>query len=122
MTITIKNARISNCVVGIVTEGIVDMEISDINIEACSTAIHHQNSPGVLQALGLPANTPPDLLIEALELLLNHQSPKKSLEVLSKSRLFQGIGNASDATSLLSNLVSLQQSGLVQSFLNMLPR
>ncbi|ACV26450.1 hypothetical protein [Kangiella koreensis] len=124
MAIKIIDCHIENCGTGISTDGSVQIDISGTKIIGCKKAIEHRDPPGALQSLGLPENTPPNLLVEALEVLLKtqEQGPEKSAEAVSKTRLFEWLGGISNATSILANLVALQQSGFVQKLLSMLPK
>jgi hypothetical protein len=124
MAIKIIDCHIENCGIGISSSGDVELGISGTKIVDCKQAIELRDPPGVLQSLGLPADTPAGLLKEALEVLLESQSksPETSAEVVSKTSLFEWLGGVANSTSILANLVSLQQNGLVQQVLNLLPK
>lgn len=124
MTITIKDCHIENCGTGISTDGNIQLDISRTRIINCKKAIDHRDPPGIIQALGLPSTTPSKLLVESLELLLEKQNedPEHLAQEVSKTDLFQYLGGAANATTILSNLISLQQNGYIQAVLNLLPR
>lgn len=124
MAITIKDCHIENCGTGISTDGSVQIDISGTRIVGCQKAIEQRDPPGLINALGLPPNTPSNLLIDALQLLIEtqHEGPERSVEKVSKSGLFQWLDGAANGTAILSNLVSLQQSGFVQAVINMIPK
>ena len=124
MTIKINDCHIEKCGTGISSTGDIELDISGTKIIDCKKAIELRDPPGVFQSLGLPADTPAGLLKEALEVLLQSEkeSPEASAEAVSKTSLFEWLGRAANATSILANLVSLQQNGLAQKVLNLLPK
>jgi hypothetical protein len=124
MAIKIIDCHIENCGTGISSSGDVELDISGTKIIDCKKAIELRDPPGVLQSLGLPADTPAGLLKEALEVLLKYQdeSPEASAEAVSKTSLFEWLGGVANSTTILANLVSLQQNSLVQQVLSLLPK
>jgi hypothetical protein len=124
MPIKMINCRIENCHTGIKLTGDVQLDISGTSIVGCKTAIDAQDRPGVLQSLGLPDDTPVNLLRETLELLLTAKDsgPVRSAEVAAKTGLFAWLGAAANTTQILGALISLQQHGYVQAVLNLLPK
>lgn len=124
MAIKINGCHIEKCRTGISSSGDIELDISGTKIINCKKAIELRDPPGVLQSLGLPSDTPPNLLKEALGVLLATQKefPEKAAEAVSKTGLFDWLRDIANSTSILANLVSLQQSGLVQQVLNLLPK
>lgn len=119
MGITIKNCHIENCGVGISTDNSINLDISGTSIVGCRKAIELRDKPGVLQSIGLPANTPPELLIEALTLLLNYkdQETEPLKDTLLKTKLFNWLDGTANVATILTSLLSLQQNELIQGFL-----
>ena len=122
MVIKINGCHIEGCGVGISTDGSIDLDISETKIIGCQKAIEQRDRLGAFQAIGLPADTPPDLLIEALKLLLKYEDadPKQSAEALSKTKLFEWLSGTANTTTVLNNLFALQQNRYVQNFLQMI--
>ncbi|WP_178861609.1 hypothetical protein [Thiomicrorhabdus cannonii] len=124
MAIKIIDCHIENCGTGISSSSDVELDISGTKIIACKKAIELRDPPSVLDSLGLPADTPTELLKEVLETLLKTESktPVQSAEIISKASLFEWLGGIANSSSILSNLIALQQNGLVQQVLNLLPK
>lgn len=110
--------------VGISAPADIDLEVVRATFKNCKTGIELRDPPTILSAIGLPQDTPINLLRETLEVLLatEGQGPKASGEEASRTRLFDWLGGIANATNILTNLVALSQNGFIRGVLDCLPR
>lgn len=117
MAINIKGFRIDNCHVGISAPKDANMNIDGLEITNTHKAFELRDPPSLLQSLGLPANTPPAYLLEALRILEEARTlaPAARIEKLRESNLVKWLGATADLTGLGATLLSAQAQGLVSS-------
>jgi len=118
MTLYLKNIQIKNCGVGVSVPKGAPVHIDGLEIKNTQSAIEVRDPPGLLQALGLPHDTPPSYLIEALKLLEDSSSlpTEQRIEKLRDSRLIRWLGVGADLVSVGTVLLSAQAQGVVSSF------
>ncbi|MBU2754509.1 hypothetical protein HFU84_12920 [Acidithiobacillus sp. CV18-2] len=123
MTIKIIDCHIQGCGTGISAPKDAPLEVSGTTIIDCRKAIELRDQPSFLSALGLSADTPPAVLREVFEFLSQSGSDLQAIHGKAESSgLFRWLSAGADASTLVGALVSVAQSGLVQSMLAMLPR
>jgi hypothetical protein len=117
MALHLKNVRIDNCGTGISAPKDVQIHADGLEITNTRRAIELRDPPGLLQSLGLPAETPLPYLIEALNLLEGSHTlpPEQRIESLRESSLVKWLGVTADLTGLGTTLLSAQAQGLVSS-------
>jgi hypothetical protein len=117
MALHLKNVRIDNCGTGISAPKDAQIHADGLEITNTRRAIELRDPPGLLQSLGLPADTPPLYLIEALKLLEDSHTllPEQRIERLRESSLIKWLGATADLTGLGATLLSAQAQGLVSS-------
>ncbi len=117
MALHLKNVRIDNCGTGISAPKDAQIHADGLEITNTRRAIELRDPPGLLQSLGLPAETPPPYLIEALKLLEGSYAlpPEQRIERLRESNLIKWLGVTADLTGLGTTLLSAQAQGLVSS-------
>lgn len=117
MALHLINARIDNCGIGISAPKDAHIVADGLEITNTSRAIELRDPPGLLQSLGLPANTPPQYLIDALRILEAEGAlpPEARIERLRESSLVRWLGVTADLTGIGTTLLSAQAQGLVSS-------
>jgi hypothetical protein len=117
MGINISGFRIDNCHIGISAPKDANMKIEGLEISNTYKAFELRDPPSLLQSLGLPPNTPPVYLIEALRILEGSSKLESAarIEKLRESNLVKWLGVTADLTSLGVTLLSAQAQGLVSS-------
>jgi len=75
------------------------------NIEDCETGLLYRDPPSLLASLGLPPDTPPQYLIEALEILQAHEKEPENVraEKIKSSKIgpfLQGAANVAAVIAL----------------------
>jgi len=117
MAITLKNVRIDNCGTGISAPKDAHINADGLEITNTNNAIELRDPPSLLQTLGLPVNTPPIYLIEALKILEGAEKlePSAKIEKLRESNLIKWLGATADLASLGGILLSAQAQGLVST-------
>jgi|GEM_PF-3676599 len=117
MALNLKNVRIDNCGTGISAPKDAHIVADGLEITNTARAIELRDPPGLLQSLGLPANTPPQYLIDALKILeAGSALPNEArIERLRESTLVKWLGVTADITGIGTALLSAQAQGLVSS-------
>lgn len=117
MALNLKNVRIDNCGTGISAPKDAHINADGLEITNTACAIELRDPHGLLQSLGLPANTPPQYLIEALKILEGASAlPEQArVEQLRDSALVKWLGVTADLTGLGTTLISAQSQGLISS-------
>ena len=117
MALHLKNGRIDNCGTGISAPNDAQIHADGLEITNTRRAIELRDPLGLLQSLGLRAETPPQYLIEALKLLEGSHTlpPEQRVEGLRESNLIKWLGVTADLTGLGTTLLSAQAHGLASS-------
>lgn len=117
MALHLKNVRIDNCGIGISAPKDAQIHADGLEITNTRRAIELRDPPGLLQLLGLPPETPPQYLIEALKLLEGSHTlpPEQRIDRLRESSLIKWLGVTADLTGLGTTLLSAQAQGLLSS-------
>ena len=117
MAINLKNVRIDNCGTGISAPKDAHINADGLEITNTKLAIDLRDPPGLLQSLGLPYETPPLYLIEALKILevSSNLPPVERIERLRESNLVKWLGVTADISGLGAVLLSAQAQGLASS-------
>ncbi len=117
MALNLKNVRIDNCGTGISAPKDAHIVADGLEITNTARAIELRDPPGLLQSLGLPANTPPAYLIEALRILEGASAlpERERVNQLRESALVKWLGAAADLTTIGTTLLSAQAQGVVSS-------
>lgn len=91
-----------------VTEGI-NLEVSGTSFIRNGTAVEVRDPSDVIKRLGLPADTPPAALVEALQALsaANVRTPEEATKTLTTTKLWAWIAKASDITTLTPVLMAI---------------
>ncbi len=89
MALHLKNVRIDNCDTSISAPRDAQIHADGLEITNTRRAIELRDPLGLLQSLGLRAETPPQYLIEALKLLEGSHTlpPEQRVEGLRESNL-----------------------------------
>jgi len=124
MPIKMIDCSIEDCGIGISAPATLRLDLTRTNIVNCQKAIEIRDPQSILASLGLPEDTPTNLLRETLQTLLRTRELglKQSAEAAAKTRLFEWLGGVANSTTILANLVSLSQNGLVRGLLESLPK
>lgn len=120
MALTLKNVKIIDCHTGISAPKDAQIDADGLEItNATHRAIELRDPPGLFQSLGLPENTPPAHLIEALKILEDAQNLPESekIERLRGSPLIEWLGSTADLVTVGTMLLGLQAQGVVSAAL-----
>jgi hypothetical protein len=117
MALHLKNVRIDNCCTGISAPKDAHISADGLEITNTTQAIELRDPPGLLQSLGLPADTPPQYLIDALKILegVSTLPTEARIERLRESSLVKWLGVTADLTGIGTILLSAQAQGIVSS-------
>jgi len=117
MAINLTNVRIHDCITGISAPKDAPINAHGLEITNAKCAIELRDPPGLFQSLGLPADTPPQYLIEALKILegTTNLQQHERIEKLRDSSLVKWLGVTADLTGLGIALLSAQTKGLISS-------
>ncbi len=117
-----KNVHIAGFKTGISMPANTPAEFDGLTIEGCETAIDLRDPPSFLSQLGLPVSTPPESLLEALEILNGPavETVKAKEARLNSSRLFEWLGASANLSTVAQSLVSLSQSRVYKDSLEFL--
>ncbi len=117
MALILENVRIDNCGIGISASKDAHIHATGLEITNTKLAIELRDPPGLFQSLGLPANTPPAYLIEALKILedASNLPPEQRIEKLGESKLIKSLGVAANLATVGASLLTAQTQGLISS-------
>lgn len=117
--LTLKNVRIDNCGTGISAPKDAVIHADGLEITNTGKAIDLRDPPSLLQALGLPAGTPPQHLLDAIQLLEANKAlpPEQRSQALHSSSLFKWLGNTANLATISSALIQAHQQGLIPAVL-----
>lgn len=117
MAINMKNIVIDGCYTGISTHKDADLNVDGLEIKNTKNAIVVRDPRDLLHSLGLPRDTPPDHLIEAVRILVaaKTDSPAVRNEKLRESKLVTWLGAVADLAGLAEMLLSPQAQTVVSS-------
>lgn len=109
MGVIIKGCLISNCGKGIVASSDIKLRISETVIEKVGVAIEISPPPKKLRQVGLPDNTPIELLAEAVEILKQVQSNIVEVKqaAIAKSKLYSWLGNSASLATVTTAVMEL---------------
>ncbi len=78
-------------------------------VRRCGKAVEERDPVGLLANLGLPADTPADLVLEVLRTLKenNQEPPARQEELVKESKLWPFVGKAADSATIVQALIAL---------------
>ncbi|CAG36445.1 hypothetical protein [Desulfotalea psychrophila] len=117
--LNLKNVRIDNCGTGISAPKDAKINADGLEITNTKQAIELRDPPSLMIKLGLPENTPPMYLIDAMKILEGNKKlpDKKRIDSLKNSPLVEWLGTAADLATIGCVLLSAQTQGLISSTL-----
>ncbi|WP_145494976.1 hypothetical protein [Yersinia massiliensis] len=109
MGLIIKNCFISECNKGVVAPDSLDIDITGTVFEKTGVAIDIYPSSQELRQVGLPENTPKELLAEAIETLKKLQSSttEEKQAAISKSKLFNWLSNGASIATVTTAVMEM---------------
>jgi len=121
MPIKMTDCSATGCVVGLEAPADADIEMVSTHFADCGTGVRITAPSGLVGALGLRADTPPEAVASVLRGLI--AAPATRDEVarrVNSTRLVDWLGAGASVTTLVEGLVKLQTSGTVGAALAML--
>ena len=115
MAVEVSGVKAYNCGSAVIAEGqFSDLKINDVLAVDCLNGVVLRDGPSVLSHIGLPGNTPPEALIEALKALqaMGDKAPEAKAEILKTTGIAAFIENSANATTVISNLIQIAASPL----------
>ncbi|WP_271103730.1 hypothetical protein [Pseudomonas tohonis] len=82
----------------------VEIKISQTDFVRCKRAIEERDPVSFAATLGLPEDTPAEVIVEAVLAIRASQAPPET--VLKESRLWTYIGRAADSASVIQLLIT----------------
>ncbi|MBA3004113.1 MAG: hypothetical protein FP813_09725 [Desulfurivibrio sp.] len=123
MTIKISDCHFENCGTGVSAPKDAKLDMSNNKFVACKKAIELRDPPTLLETIGLANNTPLPLVREVFEFLVAGFPDEPAIRTKAESSgLFSWLSVGADTTTVVAGLMQLQQSGLIQAVLAMLPK
>lgn len=94
------------------SETIIDFKNNYMN--GVENAIVERDAPGLVQSLGLPADTPAEIVLEVIRLLRDtkYSTPDEGVAILKESKIWSYISRSANATSIISGLLALASTAL----------
>ncbi|PKI03793.1 hypothetical protein CXF78_10930 [Shewanella sp. 11B5] len=112
MALDLKRVDFSRGKKGVVAPDTYDIKARDVKFQDVEIGFDIYLSKAKMLEIGLPENTPKDLIFEAIEIVKNSKE-EETVDKLSKSELFSWLGMAANtvtiATPLVKNLMALVQ-------------
>jgi len=106
---TFHNPKITDCGIGIsMPSGGTGDQYINAEIARCGTGIQYRDPPDLLSSLGLPSNTPPKFVLEALRILKAHENahPAQREALLKKSKIGPFLQGAASVAALITLAIS----------------
>lgn len=98
----------------------VEIQVEGGTFQNFGKFFNERDALSLYQHLGLPTDTPPALVHELVQLLIQRSGTCEPVEdVVKSSRLWEYVGNAANSSSILQNLVEFGDKGA--EFLSNLP-
>ncbi|WP_157766876.1 hypothetical protein [Pseudomonas mosselii] len=86
----------------------IEVRLNDLDLENCQKVIEERDPSSLASSLGLPADTPPHLIIEAAVALRSHPGADGAkAEIVKKSRLWEYISRAGDVAGVLGKFITV---------------
>lgn len=119
MALDLTNVHIEGCDIGISVPRGADVKFNGGALINCGKGIEERDPPSVLETLGLPRDTPPEVVVKALTILKGHTAaPPEQKIALLKRLIVPFLQNASSATSIAVNLIDLSTSMYADQAMN----
>lgn len=112
----IINCTVIDCGIGVSLPKDGNVSVEGLSAIRTGLAVEVRDEPSLLEQIGLPKNTPVDMVIEALNGLSNLKATKEEkLNSLEGSKLanwlLTSLGTTANITAILSGIVQLQEQG-----------
>lgn len=119
MALDLSNVYVKGCRTGISVSHGADVKLNGATLINCGKGIEERDPPSVLETLGLPRDTPPEVVVKALTILKGHSAaPPEQKIALLKRLIVPFLQNASSATSIAVNLIELSTSMYADQAMN----
>lgn len=124
MAIKISGIYAEECGTGLLIEGAFaeGLDVTDVKTVGCINGVVTRDKPTLISQIGLPENTPPNVLIEVLETLrsMETSTEKEKANVVKDSIIAPYLAVAADATTVISNLIQISSSPIVMQVITAL--
>ncbi|MBC8659629.1 hypothetical protein LZU85_19300 [Vibrio sp. IRLE0018] len=104
MALDLNNVKFKKGDVGVVAPDTYDIKARNVDFEEVRVGFDIYVSKSQIVEMGLPENTPIELISEAIQIIKSNQE-KEAVENLSKSRLFTWLGVASNSVTIATPIV-----------------
>ncbi len=104
MGLDLKRVKFKKMDAGVVAPDTYDIKARDVEFEDVKEGFKIYLSSLEKQKMGLPDNTPDELIAEAIQIIKSHKE-KEAVENLSQSRLFTWLGVASNSVTIATPIV-----------------
>jgi len=118
MTIKLKNCvSVGNGQDGVFIGKGVDIEIDGLTTRDNGRMGLNVEGSSYLERLGLPVDTPTELVVDVLYMLHGQQDIKAAKQIVSKSKLSQWLVKCGvDVSTIVANLLTIANSPQMQNF------
>jgi hypothetical protein len=104
MALDLKNVKFKKGDVGVVAPDTYDIKARNVEFEEVKVGFDIYISKPEIIEMGMPENTPVELIAEAIQLIQNKKE-KEAVENLSQSKLFSWLGLASNTVTIATPIV-----------------
>ena len=118
---TFENVHIEGFEKGITMPADAPASFDGLLIKGCKIAIELRDPPSLLEKIGLPKDTPPEFLLEAIKIIENSDSssPKKVEDLLQRSKLFEWLGASANIATISTALFQLMQGDALSAVVSL---
>ena len=99
-----------NCgtVISVPKDSGIDFALEQMNLTDCDVGFEERDYSSFVQAVGLPADTPPGLILEVIHALQKQgEGPVDVTETVKQSRLWEYVQRTGEVASVIEKLVML---------------
>jgi hypothetical protein len=104
MALDLKHVKFKKGDTGVIAPDTYDIKARNVEFEEIKVGFDIYVSKPEILKMGLPENTPVELISEAIQIIKNHQE-KEAVENLSQSNLFSWLGVASNTVTIATPIV-----------------
>lgn len=86
----------------------MDFVLGEMNLTDCKVGFEERDYSSLVQAAGLPADTPPELIFELIHALQKpNEAPVDVTEIVKQSRLWEYVQRTGEVASVIEKLVAI---------------
>ncbi|WP_262020276.1 hypothetical protein [Pseudomonas sp. Pse35] len=86
----------------------IDFDMEDVTMTRGKTFYEERDEPSLVEQIGLPSDTPPELLVDLVQKLANIPDSQQAtrFDMIKKSKLWSFIERSANASSIIQGLLA----------------